>query len=233
MRLQRELPADRWSPFLRNHDQTRTVTALGGDIARAKVAATILLTLPGLPFVYYGEEIGMSGDKPDPRLRTPMHWSHAPGAGFTDGLVWEPLQSDSLTANVEVQEPDPNSLLNTYRRLIQLRAVNGALATGELVPLMASNDAVAAYLRQEESRTVLIVVNLGTAALNDVTVTSEGGVLSQGRYEVRSLLGQTDGSPLLVGRDGRIEDYIPLRSLAPLESRIFEVIEERLPQIDG
>jgi glycosidase len=97
LRLQGELPSDRWSPFLRNHDQTRTLTELGGDVARAKLAATILLTLPGLPFVYYGEEIGMAGNKPDPRLRTPMQWARGPGAGFTDGLVWEPLQPDSLT----------------------------------------------------------------------------------------------------------------------------------------
>ena len=97
----------RWSPFLRNHDQTRTVTGLGGDVARARVAATLLLTLPGLPFVYYGEEIGMSGDKPDPRLRTPMHWNAFPAAGFTDGVAWEPLQSDSLTANVAAQDADP------------------------------------------------------------------------------------------------------------------------------
>ncbi|HEV2951548.1 MAG TPA: alpha-amylase family glycosyl hydrolase, partial [Actinomycetota bacterium] len=83
VRLQRELPADRWSPFLRNHDQTRTMTELGGDTARARQAAVLLLTLPGLPFIYYGEEIGMTGNKPDPRLRTPMHWRRGPAAGFT------------------------------------------------------------------------------------------------------------------------------------------------------
>ena len=87
MRLQRAVPAERWSPFLRNHDQTRTLTELKGDIARNKVAVTLLLTLPGLPFVYYGEEIGMTGDKPDPRLRTPMHWSRGPAAGFTRGAA--------------------------------------------------------------------------------------------------------------------------------------------------
>ena len=60
------------------------MTALGGDVARAKLAATLLLTLPGLPFVYYGEEIGMTGDKPDPRLRTPMQWAARPGARLHD-----------------------------------------------------------------------------------------------------------------------------------------------------
>ena len=82
LRLQRALPAERWAPFLRNHDQTRTLTALGGDIARARLAAMILLTLPGLPFVYYGEELGMTGNKPDERLRTPMHWRRERGRWF-------------------------------------------------------------------------------------------------------------------------------------------------------
>src|SRR5205807_1158963 len=85
LRLQDTLPAYRWSPFLSNHDQTRTLTQLRGDVARARLAATLLLTLPGTPFIYYGEEIGMTGDKPDPRLRTPMQWSAGPGSGFTSG----------------------------------------------------------------------------------------------------------------------------------------------------
>ncbi len=194
------MPADRWSPFLRNHDQTRTLTALGGDVARAKLAATLLLTLPGLPFVYYGEEIGMTGDKPDPRLRTPMHWTSAPAAGFTDGLAWEPLQPDSFTANVEAQDADPNSLLNLYRRLIHLRAANPALSAGELLPLSASTDAVAAYLRREGNRAVLVVANLGTEPLAGVTVSSEERALPPGRYDVQSLLGGPRGAPLGVGK---------------------------------
>jgi glycosidase len=223
LRLQRELPTDRWSPFLRNHDQTRTLTALGGDIGRAKLAATLLLTLPGLPFVYYGEEIGMRGDKPDPRLRTPMQWRPSPGAGFTEGLVWEPLQPDSLTANVEVQDTDPNSLLNLYRRLIHLRTENPALAGGELVPLTASTDAVAAFLRREGDRVVLVVANLGAAQLSGVAISSEGRVLPAGRYEAHSLLGLPEGAPFSIGGGGRIEGYVPLGSLGPLQSHIFEL----------
>ncbi len=164
LRLQRAYPAERWSPFLRNHDQTRTLTELRGDVAQAKLAASLLLTLPGLPFVYYGEEIGMTGDKPDPRLRTPMHWSRGPAAGFTRGVPWEPLQPDSMTANVEAMEADAGSLLNHYRSLIHLRAANPALAGGELVPLTTSNDAVAAFLRRDGGRVVLVLANLGAEA---------------------------------------------------------------------
>jgi len=77
--FERAEPPRRWAPFQRNHDQPRTMTALGNDTAGAKLAATILLTLPGVPFVYYGEEIGMRGDKPDERLRTPMQWNGSSG----------------------------------------------------------------------------------------------------------------------------------------------------------
>jgi alpha-amylase len=62
-RIQDRLPQGRWSTFLRNHDQNRTMTDLGGSYDRARVAASLLLTLPGTPFVYYGEEIGMTGSK--------------------------------------------------------------------------------------------------------------------------------------------------------------------------
>ena len=70
-------PAGQWSPFLTNHDQPRVMTVLG-DMAKARVAASAMLMLPGMPFVYYGEEIGLVGPKPDEQIRTPMQWSAAP-----------------------------------------------------------------------------------------------------------------------------------------------------------
>jgi glycosidase len=223
LRLQSALPAERWAPFLRNHDQTRTLTALGGNVARARLAATLLLTLPGLPFVYYGEEIGMTGDKPDERLRTPMQWSRGPAAGFSRGTPWESLQPDSLTANVEAEEADLHSLLNIYRRLIHLRAANAALGSGALVPLATSHDAVAAYLRIEGDHTALVVANLGTAALAGVTLSSPERVLSAGRYTPKALLGGPSAALLRVGPDGRLQRYIALRSLAPLSSYLFDL----------
>lgn len=225
LRIQRELPSNRYSPFLRNHDQTRTVTALAGDLAAARLATTILLTIPGLPFVYYGEELGMTGDKPDPRLRTPMHWRRAPAAGFTTGMPWEPLQPDSLTANVEAQEREPNSLLNHHRRLIHLRARHPALADGELVPLTASHDAVAAWVRRDadSGRSVLVVLNLGTTPLRNVALASEGELLAAGRYTVAGLLGGSAGAALQLGRDGRLRGYAPLRTLAPQQGYLFEL----------
>jgi glycosidase/predicted alpha/beta superfamily hydrolase len=226
LRLQDTMPAYRWSPFLSNHDGTRTMTALGGDVGKAKLAATLLLTLPGLPFVYYGEEIGMTGDKPDPRLRTPMQWSGRSGVGFTTGTPWETAQPDSMTANVAVQDGDPASLVNLYRRLIHLRKDNVALATGRLVPLSAGNAQVVAYLRRTEGvdgdHAVLVVANLGATTAAGVSVSSRDSVLAPGRYTPRTLLGGSNGAVLQVGRDGHIQGY-GVGAIGPRDSRVFDI----------
>jgi glycosidase len=225
LRLQDTLPAYRWAPFLSNHDGTRTMTALGGDASRARVAATLLLTLPGLPFVYYGEEIGMIGAKPDERLRTPMQWSPRRGLGFTSGNPWESAQPDSFTTTVDAQNADRGSLLNRYRRLIHLRRTNAALATGALVPLSASNPGVAAYLRRSGDHAVLVIANLSGAEVRGVTIGSASGVLAPGRYVLRNLLGGPDGVALTVAADGAVRNYVPISgSLGRGETLVLDVV---------
>jgi glycosidase len=160
-RFQAAVPAYRFAPFQRNHDQTRTMTALGNDTAGVKLAATIVLTLPGVPFIYYGEEIGMTGDKPDERLRTPMQWTRT-SAGFTSGTAWEAPQSDTLMVNVAAESGDSSSVLSFYRRLLAERAKSSALRDGELVPVETGNDAILAYIRRDSLEAVLVAANLGT-----------------------------------------------------------------------
>ncbi len=223
LRLQDTLPAYRWSPFLSNHDQTRVMTALGGDVSRAKLAATLLLTLPGLPFIYYGEEIGMTGDKPDPRIRTPMQWSPRSGVGFTTGTPWEAPQPDSMTTNVTSEDADPASLLNLYRRLIHVRRANEALATGTLVPLTADDPKVAAYLRRAGDHAVLVVANLDAAAASGVSIGSPTRALPPGRYATRNMLGGPTVGTLRVGRDGRILGYVPATTIGPRESLVLDL----------
>ena len=224
LRLQDTLPDYRWSPILDNHDQQRDMTTFGGDVAKAKLAATLLLTLPGLPFVYYGEELGMTGDKPDPRLRTPMQWAPVTGVGFTTGTAWESPQPDSLTASVAVESADPHSLLNLYRRLIHLRRSNAALATGTLVPLDAGSPQAVAYVRRAGTRAVLVVANLGDSALSGLTVASAANALAPGRYAARSLLGGQDGAALRVGADGRIAGYVPAPAVAARQSLVLSLV---------
>ena len=157
-----KLPAGRWSPFLTNHDQPRVMTVLG-DLAKVRVAASAMLMLPGTPFVYYGEEIGMTGAKPDETIRTPMQWTSAPNGGFTTGPPWEPLQSDWRTNNVAVQDPNHLALLNHYRTLIHLRNANAALNVGSLsvIPSDDTTGTIAVWLRTDGDTSFLVVVNFG------------------------------------------------------------------------
>ncbi|MBI3567941.1 MAG: DUF3459 domain-containing protein [Gemmatimonadetes bacterium] len=227
LRLQASVPADRWSPFLRNHDQPRARTEFGGDWGKARVASFLLLTLPGVPFVYYGEELGMTGAKPDPRIRTPMPWSrNAPHAGFTTGTPWEPLAADSLEANVEVESGDASSLLALHRRLIHLRASDPALGAGTLLPLTTSQPAVIAFLRRAGTRTVLVVANLGAEPLAGVTLRSDVAVFARGRYAGRILFGPAALDAFAIRASGAMND-VPLPTLAPHAGLVFELTRMR------
>ncbi len=180
--LQARLPASRWGTFLRNHDQPRTASELGGDLRKARLAALIQLTLPGLPFVYYGEELGMQGPKPDEQIRTPMAWNTSgPHAGFSTGTPWEPLRGDSLSANVEAQARDTASMLQLYRTLIHLRTQSSALSSGRLTSLGTNDPALLAYQRTSARQTVIVVANLSAAPV--LPVIAPGISLTAGRSE--------------------------------------------------
>jgi alpha-amylase len=147
--------------FLTNHDQDRVASQLGGDVSKLKVAADLLLTGPGVPFIYYGEEIGMTGRKPDERIRTPMRWdASSPSAGFSTGDPWEAMSDDPSTTNVAAQSADPESLLSHYRDLIRLRAAHSALADGTFTPVTSDVPAVVAALRSSPTETALVLTNV-------------------------------------------------------------------------
>lgn len=232
LRLQRVVPAQRWSPFLRNHDQPRTLTALDGDTARAAVAATIMLTIPGLPFVYYGEEIGMTGPKPDELIRTPMAWTQdGPHAGFSRGTPWQPLRPDSMTANVAVHARTRGSLLQRHRRLIQRRVTDSALATGRLVPLQTSHPSVAAYLRREGAHVVLVLVNLAADSARGIRLDAAMGAMPPGRYLPQSLLAGLEPevtwpSALVADAEGRMRAQAT-PTLPPMSAWVFTLQRAR------
>jgi alpha-amylase len=223
LRLQRDAPAGRWSPFLRNHDQPRTRSELGGDMAKTKLATLLLLTMPSMPFLYYGEEIGMTGTKPDERLRTPMQWTSAPGAGFTQGRPWERLADDSATITVAQEDNDPSSLLNLTRRLIHLRDSHPALSSGTIVPLETNQPAVTAYLRRSGTHAALVVANLGNTPLDRVTLAAAAGALPAGQWTLHDLLGATHGAPWRIERNGAVSGYVPVATLAPKMGYLFEL----------
>lgn len=149
--------------FLANHDQERTLTQMGGDQSKARLAALLQLTAPGIPFIYYGEEIGMQGKKPDPDLRTPMQWTTGKNSGFTDGTPWHPVNKDYPQVNINTESAAPDSLLALYRNLISLRAQSAALRAGTPVTgFTYEGSGIYADLRESPSDIVLVVVNTAT-----------------------------------------------------------------------
>ena len=163
-------PGARRATFLANHDQLRPATLLSPlrrDTARMRLAAGLLLTLPGTPFLYYGEEIGLPNgpSERDIDKRTPMRWSAAAGAGFSATTPWYPFSSDDDAITVAAQRADPASLLTWYRQLIALRTTTPALAgpTLALVPDLPS--ALLAYWRGVGDERVLVIANLGARAV--------------------------------------------------------------------
>jgi alpha-amylase len=156
------------APFLANHDQTRIATHLEDDPGKLRAAAALLLTLPGTPFLYYGEEIGLlNGPKEegDPGKRRPMPWDGSAQGGFTVGKPWKPFVDGWSTRNVAAQRGDPGSLLHRYRLLTHVRRASPALRLGTLRPLPLQQEApsVVAFLRESEGERVLVVHNVGTA----------------------------------------------------------------------
>lgn len=114
--------------FIANHDMNRIGSTVGGDALKEKLAITILMTTPGTPFMYYGEELGMKGEKPDPYIREPMEWyAAAKGEGMPNMEKWADVveygkPNDGIS--VEEEQSNPESMLNYYKKLIQIRRDN-------------------------------------------------------------------------------------------------------------
>ena len=147
------------APLLSNHDTERVMSQLDGNPDHMRVAAAMLLTLPGHPFIYYGEELGMRGQKPDPHLREPMRWYRAgKGPGET---TWEGWSADDGPAvSIEAEEKDPGSLLNWYRMLIGWRRDIPALRDGVARNWRDDNAQVAAWELDDAHGDVLVLHNL-------------------------------------------------------------------------
>ncbi|MGH4016266.1 MAG: alpha-amylase family glycosyl hydrolase [Pseudonocardiaceae bacterium] len=174
--------------YLGNHDNSRVVTRLGGGpqgAARARIAAVLLLTARGAPFIYQGEELGLTDsavpaqflmdvDGREPQ-RVPMPWrppSSTVGGGFTTGSPWLPLHDRAESLNVAAQLTDETSMLSLYRRLLRYRAETSALREGEYQSLLGP-DGTIAYLRQTLRERVLVVLNMTSAT---ASVALEGQV---------------------------------------------------------
>lgn len=154
-------------PFLTNHDQRRVASELRDDPALLRSAAAVLLTLPGTPFLYYGEEVGLDNGpgSADEEKRTPMPWDATSGGGFTTGQPWHAFAPGRTAANVAAQTGDPASLLSRYRQLIKLRHSSAALSRGAL-QIVSGTGALLAWVATSGQERVLVAHNLGAQAAN-------------------------------------------------------------------
>ena len=212
-------PPNQEATFLTNHDQDRVMSQLNGDVAAAKLAAFVLMTAPGVPFVYYGEEIGMRGAKPDERIRSPMQWTaEAPAAGFSSHRPWEPLQDDWKTVNVAAETADPDSLLTTYRSLVGVRSAESTLRHGVAIPVTTSGG-ISAWLRHDERGTLVSVVNVTDQPVTEYALSLEAGPLCGvgGARVVAAVNGAAaaDPAPPVSSSRGGFSGWRPLPELAP------------------
>ncbi len=187
------LPRESWpTQVLNNHDVKRSATRFSRDENddRLKMAALMLLTLRGTPYLYYGEEIGMR-DIPISRkqildpigkrfwpfyigrdgCRSPMQWDADDNAGFSQTQPWLPVHQNYPQRNVEKQQQDAGSLLNFYKAVIRLRRDQPALQCGDFRALELAEKDVFAYLRRRGDEALLVVLNFSARRL-EVTLDS-------------------------------------------------------------
>ncbi|MCO6418153.1 maltose alpha-D-glucosyltransferase [Siccirubricoccus sp. KC 17139] len=152
----------------------RLAPLLQRDRRRIELMNGLLLSMPGTPVIYYGDEIGMGDNiflRDRDGVRTPMQWSPDRNGGFSKAdpaaLVLPPLQ-DALygfpAVNVESQARDPHSLLNWMRRMLSVRKRSQAFGRGEMRLLYPANRKVLAYVREYEGDSILCVFNLSRSA---------------------------------------------------------------------
>lgn len=146
--------------FLTNHDQNRIASELSSNTAKTKLAAAILLTLPGTPHIYYGEELGMKGVKPDEAIREPFLWDVAAKDSKRTKWIAPKHNSDEQTVPYALQSIDANSIFNYYKQLIHLRNGNALLQSGALEPISNKDLGILAYSRKLNGKTIIVVHNL-------------------------------------------------------------------------
>jgi len=162
--------------FLANHDLfagDRVWNQLSGDTAAMKLAAATYLLLPGTPFIYYGEEIGMAAAgtlSDDGRLRTPMSWTNnSLNAGFSSTVPYRAVSSNVATHNVQAQQAQADSLLAFYKAMLRLRNTRLSIARGSYDKPFVQGSLMG-YFRTLGSERSLVLVNYGAQAAR-VTLT--------------------------------------------------------------
>jgi oligo-1,6-glucosidase len=184
------------SLYWNNHDQPRVVSRFGdGSPEAAKMLGTVLHLHRGTPFVYQGEELGMTNypfasidefrdieslnhyaeagpsslpalrDRSRDNARTPMQWDGSRNAGFTTGTPWLPVNPNHERINAEAARADPDSVFHHYRRLIELRHSEPAVVHGDFTMLLEEDERVYAFTRRHEDVELLVLGNFSGDAV--------------------------------------------------------------------
>jgi alpha-amylase len=171
-----------------NHDQPRLLSQLGKDPAKYKQAIAVLLTMPGAPYLYYGEEIGMLGLKPDERIREPFLWDVKRKDLGRATWIKAKYSKDYTVTPLELQRKDPMSYFNHYKNLIALRNSYPALAVGRLeVPGAEFPRSAMVYLRNSGTQTILVSHNVGKEEIEiDLPLGFETVIYSLGEGELKT-----------------------------------------------
>jgi glycosidase len=154
-----------------------------------------------------------------------MQWSAEEGAGFTDGIPWQAINSDYRAVNVTDQTGDNASLLEHYRRLIQLRNEHSALRVGQTYVAESDSNKLVAYVRSSADETVLVLINIDDQPVRDYSISLDTGPLS-GEYEVQSLLDETTFNSVLASEPGGFDDYIPLEEIPPYSVYVLQLNQQ-------
>lgn len=192
---------------LGNHDKPRLATRVGPVAART--AAMLLLTLPGMPIMYYGDEIGMTNalimpsevkdpaEKNQPGLgygrdpeRTPLQWDATAHAGFSKHKTWLPIPENYRYINIDSEATEPYSMLSLYKQLLSLRNGLATLKYGRYHPLMLHED-VLAYQRRHGKERLTVLLNFSDAPIALTSRSIRGKLLLSTHLDIAA------GSPVV------------------------------------
>ncbi|MBP2001243.1 glycosidase [Paenibacillus shirakamiensis] len=233
------------SLYLENHDQPRSVSRFGDEHtyhqASSKMLATFYMLMQGTPFIYQGQELGMTNVRlPDmesyqdveshtyvrharengvsesdilqnlwrnsrDNARTPMQWDHSEHSGFTKGTPWMSVNSNYEAINVADQLKDPNSILNYYKRLIEIRTKYEVAIFGDFELLDPDHEEIAVYTRSYQDQVLIVVCNFKSGTP---------------KFELANYVQSTQAEQLAGNYDCPIQQ-IDFSLLQPYECRVY------------
>ncbi|MCB9081928.1 MAG: T9SS type A sorting domain-containing protein [Lewinellaceae bacterium] len=221
----RGYPALQYATFLTNHDIDRVFSVLGGNTEKMKLAASLYLTLPGVPFVYYGEELGLTGTGDHLNIRRPMPWTGGANGGFSSRTPWNSLGGNYVTNNVATMAANPQSLLRHYQRLIRIRNEHPALRRGQTLPVADNASQAFSFARIHDEETIIVVANTSTQAIKPI-LSLAVSALPAGTYEVMELLTNTPMGTLEVDAQGGFANWQPGQDLAGRTTWVLRIAED-------